>query len=515
MTDRIEVKAVLSVDEAGTITGLAWPFGSADRVGDVIEKGAFPASASLPMLFAHDQSQVVGVWDEVAETSEGLSVKGRMLIEDVERAREVRAMIQSKAVTGLSIGFIANETRPRRKGRTIKSLDLHEISVVAVPCHPGAQITSIKAADGAAVYKQHNIGNEMENEEIKVEETKAASPVASEAEVKALKDEIATIKAKLNRPYVANDNLRAPANDNKLLNEANAELKSAFLEKKTLTISLPGTGGNLVTDTLMNKIIEQLGKSNPVRLLADSIQLDTGLLKIPRLVDGVAPGSVGETEAKPESTPTFEQISIEPFMMGAQVLVSRSQLEDSAINLLGWISNHIANKFAELESAWFVNGNGTTQAQGIMTSTEIEALDTAAAALSVDDLLDLFYGVKTSYANSGAWLMNRKTARLVRGLKDVDGNLIWERSLQAGEPGNLLGRPVYMADDMPDPDAGKSPIIFGDFKRGYLITDRVAFEPSVDYAKFSENDIVQFVGRRRVGGKVIQPEALKKLTLAA
>lgn len=106
MTDRIEIKAALSVDDAGEITGTAWPFGSPDRVGDVIEKGAFTGPASLPMLFAHDQAQVIGVWDEINETDTGLTVKGRLLVDDVERAREVRAMVKAGAVAGLSIGFV-------------------------------------------------------------------------------------------------------------------------------------------------------------------------------------------------------------------------------------------------------------------------------------------------------------------------------------------------------------------------------------------------------------------------
>ncbi|RVE93510.1 phage major capsid protein [Sinorhizobium meliloti] len=507
MTERLEIKAALTVDDAGTITGIAWPFGSPDRVGDVIEKGAFTSPEVLPMLFAHDQAQVIGVWDEISETPDGLTVKGRLLVDDVERAREVRAMIRTKAVSGLSIGFRTKASKPRQRGRTITALDLHEISVVAVPSHPGAQITSIKAADGTAPHEENHLENEAEIE------TKN-DPVVSPEELKALKADIATIKAKLNRPTAANNNVPAPANDNDL-KALDLELKRTLLEQKALTISLPGTGGNLVNDTLMTQILEKLGKSNPIRQLANSIQLDTGLLKIPRLVSGVAPGSVTETDTKPESTPTFEQISIEPFMMGAQVLVSRSQLEDSAVNLVSWISGHIANKFGELESGWFVKGNGTTQAEGVMTSTEVQEIESSAAALDVDDLLDLFYSVKSSYANAGAWVMNRKTARVVRGLKDSDGNLIWERSLQAGEPGRILGQPVYMADDMPDPVAGNAPIIFGDFYRGYLITDRVAFEPSVDYAKFSENDLVQFVGRRRVGGKVIMGEALTKLKLKA
>ncbi|WP_170344494.1 HK97 family phage prohead protease [Ruegeria atlantica] len=101
MTDRIEVKAAFDVTDQGEITGIAWPFGSADRVGDVIEKGALTSPDNLPMLFAHDQGQVIGVWDQIAETDEGLTVKGRLLVDDVERARQ-RPKPSSRWITGRS-----------------------------------------------------------------------------------------------------------------------------------------------------------------------------------------------------------------------------------------------------------------------------------------------------------------------------------------------------------------------------------------------------------------------------
>jgi HK97 family phage prohead protease len=148
--NRFEIKAALGVDDAGVISGLAWPFGSPDRMGDVIEKGAFAGPEKLPMLFAHDPAQAVGVWEATSETEAGLEVRGRLLINDVERAREVRALVQAGAVTGLSIGFSTKKAAPRSGGgRTIKALELVEISLVTVPCHPGARITGAKTAEAA------------------------------------------------------------------------------------------------------------------------------------------------------------------------------------------------------------------------------------------------------------------------------------------------------------------------------------------------------------------------------
>lgn len=201
MADRIEIKAQLTASEAGEITGIAWPFGTPDRVGDVIEKGAFDQPVALPMLFAHDQGQVIGVWDAITETPEGLNVKGRLLIDDVERAREVRAMIRAGAVSGLSIGFVTKDATRHAKGRTIKALALHEISVVAVPCHPDARIQTVKGGTPDPV-KSETVSMENANPTQEVE-TKTAANDAAQIDAKALNavlSRLDRLEAKGNRP---------------------------------------------------------------------------------------------------------------------------------------------------------------------------------------------------------------------------------------------------------------------------------------------------------------------------
>ena len=149
--DRLELKATIAVDDAGAITGTAWPFGSPDRVGDVIEKGAFAsARPPVPMLFGHDPNDPVGAWTDLVEDVDGFKVKGRLLVDDVARAREVHALVQAGAVSGLSIGFTARKAAPRRGGgRTISALDLVEVSLVSIPMHPGARVTGAKSAAAA------------------------------------------------------------------------------------------------------------------------------------------------------------------------------------------------------------------------------------------------------------------------------------------------------------------------------------------------------------------------------
>ncbi|KQY21016.1 HK97 family phage prohead protease [Rhizobium sp. Root483D2] len=146
--DRIFIETKMIADDAGLVSGLAWKFGTPDRVGDWIEPGAFKgAKLPIPMLFGHDMNDPIGTWDVATEKADGLHITGKLLVDEVSRAREVRALVKSGAVRGLSIGFITRKAVSRTGGgRLIKSLELLEASLVTIPMHPGAKVTSAKSA---------------------------------------------------------------------------------------------------------------------------------------------------------------------------------------------------------------------------------------------------------------------------------------------------------------------------------------------------------------------------------
>lgn len=145
--DRLVIETKFAADDDGSIEGLAWGW-SPDRIGDEIAKGSFStANLPIPLLFGHDQNDPVGVVTEAVEDSEGLRIKGNLLVNEVARAREVRALVKSGAVRGISIGFITKQAEPRKGGgRLIKALEWLEASLVAIPMHPGARVTSAKSA---------------------------------------------------------------------------------------------------------------------------------------------------------------------------------------------------------------------------------------------------------------------------------------------------------------------------------------------------------------------------------
>jgi len=146
--DRLFIETKILGGENGAISGLAWKFGTPDRIGDWIEPGAFKgAKMPIPMLFGHDMNDPVGTWDAAEEKADGLHLTGKLLVDDVTRAREVFALVKSGAVRGLSIGFVTRKAAARTGGgRTIKSLELLEASLVTIPMHADAKVTSAKSA---------------------------------------------------------------------------------------------------------------------------------------------------------------------------------------------------------------------------------------------------------------------------------------------------------------------------------------------------------------------------------
>jgi HK97 family phage major capsid protein len=121
--------------------------------------------------------------------------------------------------------------------------------------------------------------------------------------------------------------------------------------------------------------------------------------------------------------------------------------------------------------------------------------------------------MKAGYRQNGTFVMNRRTQSEVRKLKDDSGSYLWSPGLQAGEPATLLGYPVMTDDNMPDIAANSLAIAFGDFRRGYLVVDRMGVRVLRD--PYSAKPYVLFYVTKRVGGGVQDFDAIKLLKIAA
>lgn len=137
-------------DEDGTFEGYASVFGIIDQGMDVVERGAFRKSLGggrkVKMLWQHDMSQPIGVWDEISEDERGLFVRGRLL-KDVQKGREAMALMRAGALDSMSIGYRTIEAVAEGDGRVRKlmEVDLFEISLVTFPMLPDAKVTAVKS----------------------------------------------------------------------------------------------------------------------------------------------------------------------------------------------------------------------------------------------------------------------------------------------------------------------------------------------------------------------------------
>lgn len=521
--DRIEVKTAWTVTDAGEIEGLASVFGTADLSGDVVHKGAFAGvKPPLPMMASHDQADVVGVWDALEEVPEGLRVKGRLLVKDVARAAEVRALILSGAMTGLSIGYIARKASKRiGGGRDLRAVDLLEVSVVAVPMHPGARIISAKSErEGAGMDPE-------EVEKLKAELEAKAAELANAAETKSAAMMEAAVKASLKPLLERLGKLEAKANRaDGNGNEGPSEERKAFHaylqrgdraseETKGFVASSDPQGGYLAAPEFSAEVLRDIIELSPIRSLAS--------------VRGTGAPSVIYPTRKPFGNATWdddqddETESAAASIFGALEVVTKgmSTYVDIHNNLLAdapavetEIRAALAEDFERKETLAFTNGNGLTQPEGVMTHAAIaEYKNGHATVIQADALIKFLYSITASYRNKGVWMMNGTTLGLLRTLKDTTNNYLWQPSYQAGQPETLLGRPVIENVDMPDVAANATPIIYGDFS-GYRILDRLALSVLVDPFTRAVQKQTRYHSGRRVGGRVIMAAKFKKLKMA-
>lgn len=514
--EKLEIKAEVSIDDAGTITGVAWPFGSADSVGDVIEKGAFALPPALPIVMEHDQSQVVGVWESAAETDAGLEVKGRLFVEGIGPARKARDLLQRKSITGLSIGFHADDfERLPTGGRKFNGLTVTEISLCRRPVHPDARITSVKSMEQESP--------QMENEDLNNDATLADGEFikAANDNFAALTARLDKLEAKAKRPVAANDNDGQPTEARKAFDSflRYGEERMDVDERKALTVANDTNGGYLAPEEFGSELIKLLIEYSPIRQYARVINISAPELKLPRRLTGTAAVWVAETADRTASAPTFEQLTFAPHELATFTDISRQLLEDNAYNLEGELMADFAESFGKTEGTAFVKGTGTGQPKGIMVATGIAEVKTGVAAdfpssNPADVIIGMYHALATTHAQNGVWVMNRNTLATVRKWKNSAGDYLVLDPITASGAKTLLGRPIVEAIDMDDIGANKFPILFGDMS-GYRIVDRLGLSTLRDPFSLAAKGQVRIHAYKRVGADVTHPDRFVKLKVAA
>lgn len=293
-------------------------------------------------------------------------------------------------------------------------------------------------------------------------------------------------------------------------------------ESKALSTAVNSDGGYLVDPQTADTVKSVLQSTASIRAVATVVSVEATSFDV--LIDHSDTGAGWATESDPtveSGTPVIDRITIALHELSALPKASQRLLDDSAFDIEGWLAGRIADKFSRAEAAAFISGNGVDKPTGILTHTTVENSSWSWGSLGYvasgevggigdgDAIIDLVYALGAQYRANASFVMNSKTAGLVRKLKDADGRFLWSDGLAAGEPARLLGYPVLIAEDMPDAAADSLSLAFGDFAAGYTIAERPDLRVLRD--PFSAKPHVLFYATKRVGGDVSDFAAIKLL----
>lgn len=293
--------------------------------------------------------------------------------------------------------------------------------------------------------------------------------------------------------------------------------KNSFEIQNALQVGTDSEGGFLAPDEFERTLIESLEEQNIFRQLANVIKTSSGDRKIPVVSTKGTASWVDEEGLIPESDDAFGQVSIGAYKLATIIKVSEELLNDSVFNLEQYIAKEFARRIGAKEEEAFFIGDGTGKPTGIFSATggaEIGITAASATAITLDEIMDLFYSLKSPYRKNAIFTMNDATVKAIRKLKDGNGQYIWQPSLTAGAPDTILNRPVKTSSYIPTLGAGAKSIAFGDFKY-YWVADRQGRSFQRLNELYAANGQVGFKATQRVDGKLILPEAIKVLKMKA
>jgi HK97 family phage major capsid protein len=307
---------------------------------------------------------------------------------------------------------------------------------------------------------------------------------------------------------------------------AGYDVKDIKANKTDQQESILQLGGALVPEDARMQVLRRIEGATTVRSRSTVISTARDAVEFPRLEGGnsryISGVRVTWADSEIPASATFAQTNFElgTIRIPVNVVMARTDLslnllEDSGLDVIGFISEQFGSALRVDENEQFLTGRGGGKPKGILGKgtaaepapddgvSEVNSGD--ASALTADGLIDLSYNPDAQYLQNAVWLGAKDTFKRVRKLKDGNGDYLWERGIENGEPPTLLGYPFFMDEAMPSVAANAYPLIFGDLM-GYYIVERVGMtiQRVQDTTTIGRNKAAIFL-RRRVGGQVVLP----------
>jgi HK97 family phage major capsid protein len=297
--------------------------------------------------------------------------------------------------------------------------------------------------------------------------------------------------------------------------------------QKALSVGSDPDGGYTVEPDTSGRIVQKIYETSPVRQVASVQAIGTDSLEGLYDLDEAAAEWVEETQSRSQTdTPKLGQWRIPVHELSAKPSITQKLLDDSMINIEGWLADKVADRFSRTENAAFVVGDGVGKPRGFLTYPDgtnlpgqIEQFPTGEAG-GFDDtgdggdvLMDVIYGLKQGYRAGARWMMPRSVTAEVRKLKDAEGRYLWQPGIAAGQPATLLGYGVVEFEDMPDLENLSLSMAFGNMGEAYQIVDRIGIRVLRD--PYTAKPRVLYYTTKRTGGDVVNFEAVKIVRFGA
>lgn len=297
---------------------------------------------------------------------------------------------------------------------------------------------------------------------------------------------------------------------------------------KDISVNIDPDGGFSVIPEFRDMIVTREFETTPMRQIADVTPITSDAIIFDADNDEFEDGGwVGEKATRPiTGTAKREQIRIDANEQFAQPRATQKSLDD-IVDVEAWVARKVGEKLSRTSNTAYVIGDGDNKPKGFLTyeawavadtyeSNAIEQVNSGAAgAFKADGIIEIQGSLKEIYQSNAVWLTKRRSFTKIAQLKDNEDNYLFNRTLDktVGRPFDLLSNPVIFADDMPVVGANSLSLAYGDFRRGYMIVDRLGTRVLRD--PFTQKPFVLFYTTRRTGGQVINFEAIKIQKLAA
>ena len=275
-------------------------------------------------------------------------------------------------------------------------------------------------------------------------------------------------------------------------------------EARAMSTTTNSEGGYTVPTDLVRQIEIAMLEYGGVREVSRIIRTESGnQLDIPTVNDTGNTGSIeGENDALAETDVTFGTKALNAYKISSDLVKIPFELfQDSAFDLSELLGSLLGDRIARNAAALYTTGTGSGQPNGVVTASALGVTAAGTAAITSDELIDLFHSVGRAYRRNGTFMFADATAKLIRKLKDGDSQYLWQPGLQAGQPDTLLGRRVVTNDDMPAATTGLKSVLFGDFSK-FWIRDVASVRIRQLNERFADNDQIGYVAILRTDSEL-------------